>query len=231
MNHKSCYIETGVVFLVIVTFLFSCEHKPRLYPGNPDTGIDTSGSCNPDTVYFQNEILPIIQSNCASPGCHDAITHKEGIRLDNYNAIMSNRIIFPGYPESGDFVNVITTADPGDRMPPGGQLPTAAIDKLKRWIAQGARNNYCLSKCDTASFTYSQDILKIININCVACHSSGNVLLNSYSNVKTLTDNGRLLGALMHLPGYRPMPSPATSLSACEITKFKKWIANGAPNN
>jgi len=230
-------VKFGLVFLLVLIGISACEHQPKLpiKPGDLGGGIDTSGSgggkCSPDTVYFVNEILPLIRSNCAQSGCHDAATRREGVQLDNYTNIMNTGDIVPGKPGSGDFVKVISSTDPTKRMPPNGNLSQDLIDKIKLWIAQGAKNNYCNSGCDSTKYTYAADIAKMINTNCVACHSSGNVLLNAYNGVKTVADNGRLMGALKHQGGYQPMPNATTSLSACELNKFKKWIDNGAPNN
>lgn len=89
---------------------------------------------------------------------------------------------------------------------------------------------------DTVSpVIYDVAISKILNDNCISCHSgsspSGGVLLNSYTNVKTLVDNGQLIGSILHtgaFTGSKAMP-PGGSLSDCGINTIKKWIANQAP--
>jgi len=90
--------------------------------------------------------------------------------------------------------------------------------------------------CDSVSTqTYDATISKILNDNCVSCHSgsspSGGVLLNSYTNVKTQVDNGQLLGSILHSSGFtgsKAMP-PSSSLDDCSINAIKKWIKNTAP--
>lgn len=212
----------------------SCEHQPPIKLSNKpvDTtgnngGGGTNGSkCHPDTVYF-NEILPIIVSNCAGAGCHDAATRADGVDLTTYAKIISTGRVVAGNPGNSKMYNEIAKGD----MPPTGKMPQDLIDKINKWIAQGAKNNYCNSVCDSTKYTYSADISKILASNCLSCHNSGTVLLNSHSNVQTLALNGRLLGAIKHLPGYQPMPNSTSFLSDCEIKKIQKWINDGAPNN
>ena len=53
--------------------------------GNTPTGVP----CDPDSVYFDNQVLPILVSNCAKPGCHDAASHQDGVVLSSYASLMS----------------------------------------------------------------------------------------------------------------------------------------------
>ena len=61
-------------------------------PGTGGTGgggiPPPTSNCSPDSVYFVNEIMPIISSNCTMSGCHDNITHAEGVNLTTYTNIM-----------------------------------------------------------------------------------------------------------------------------------------------
>ena len=58
-----------LAILTAFTILVSCTHDP-LFPSDPEPPV--SATCHPDTVYFQNEILPLFTANCASAGCHGA---------------------------------------------------------------------------------------------------------------------------------------------------------------
>jgi len=60
-----------LAILTAFTILVSCTHDP-LFPSDPEPPV--SATCHPDTVYFQNEILPLFTANCASAGCHGATT-------------------------------------------------------------------------------------------------------------------------------------------------------------
>ncbi len=227
-------IKIPILFTCLGLMMNACEHQPpeikKGSGGNSDTTIIVT-KCSPDSIYFVNEILPLLNSNCAQSGCHDAITKEDGVQLDNYQSIMSTGEVKPGKPNSSKIYEVLNETDPDKRMPPAGSLSQEQKDKIFKWISQGAPNNYCQSGCDSTVFTYSGAVSKIVNTNCVACHSSGNVLLNSHAALQTVALNGRLWGALNHLNGFQPMPSPNTFLSECDLKKIKKWIDAGAPNN
>ena len=90
--------------------------------------------------------------------------------------------------------------------------------------------------CDTSNTTYSGTIVPILQGGgCMGCHSgasaSGNIRLDSYTNLKIQADNGRLYGAVNHSAGYAPMPQGGNKLLACDINKIKAWIDSGSPNN
>jgi hypothetical protein len=92
------------------------------------------------------------------------------------------------------------------------------------------------TNCDTTNVTYSSTIKTLLNnYGCLGCHIGGNppggINLETYPNVKTMIDNGRLYGAITHSPGFRPMPDGAAQMSPCDINKVKAWINAGAPNN
>lgn len=214
------------VIVLAVLFFISCEHQP-IKVNNQNNGTDTTGTtsnpCSKDTVYFVNEILPMLNSNCAQSGCHDAITHAEDIVLNSYATIVGSKGFKKGDPDETKIYKAIIDGE----MPPNGSLPQESIDKLYKWIKQGALNNYCNSGCDTSKYTYANDISKIINSNCAACHTTGNVILTNHAGLKAVASNGRLMGALKHLSGYQPMPASNLFISECDMTKIQKWIDNG----
>ena len=193
--------------------------------------------CDPDTAYFQNDVLPIFISNCAKPGCHDAQTAEEDLVLDSYTNIMASGKIKPGDPYDSKIYKVMIDSDPDDRMPPPGNTPLTAeqINLIYTWILQGAKNNYCGGgACDTTNVTYAGTVVPIMQSNCTGCHSgsvlSGGVDLGSYNAVYNQAVNGNLKGAINGYSGYTQMPLGG-SLSECDIDKINFWINDGAPNN
>jgi hypothetical protein len=94
---------------------------------------------------------------------------------------------------------------------------------------------YPESACDTASITYSRSIVPILTSNCNSCHGgntpSAGIRLDAYAGVKTQVDNGKLWGAVSHTVNFSPMPKNGSKLNTCNLTKIKKWIDAGAPNN
>jgi mono/diheme cytochrome c family protein len=119
-------------------------------------------------------------------------------------------------------------------MPPVGkpQLTQAQIDLIYTWIAQGAQNNFCdQANCDTSTVTYTNTIAPLLQNKCVGCHSGnnpgGNVLLTSYASVKAAGQSGQLLGSVLRVSPYSPMPKGGNPLPACEIASIRTWIREG----
>ncbi len=88
--------------------------------------------------------------------------------------------------------------------------------------------------CDTTNITYAGSVQPIIDSYCKSCHSgsspSGNLVLETYSQVKAIADDGRLVNVINATNGYPLMPQ-GSSLPDCSIQIFEKWVASGAPNN
>ncbi|RTL57274.1 MAG: hypothetical protein EKK37_14590 [Sphingobacteriales bacterium] len=222
--------------LVLLIGVYACKHEPFVNLGSTNSTPPDTIPAGSTGVCFTKDVLPIFQSYCAKAGCHDAATHVEGLVLDSYNNIIKKGIT-PGSPSNSKLYRVMVTSDPGNIMPPPGQLPLTQAQKdiIKKWIEEGAKNTACASNCDPNLFTYSGFVQPLLQNNCVGCHSgssaSGGLNLTLYSTVKTLATNGRLYGAITHASGYIPMPNASSKLSDCEITQIKKWIDAGAPQN
>jgi hypothetical protein len=183
---------------------------------------------------FTRDILPVIVSRCASTGCHDAASHKEGYNYTTFANIRAS--VSPGNPASSRIYKAITTASGENKMPPSKspQLTVAEKDSIRNWITYGALNENCGEKCDTVNtVTFSGSIWPVIQSACVGCHSgtspSGNVLLANYNNVAAIAANGTLIASLKGT-GVPKMPQ-GSSLSACRIRQFELWIKNGYTNN
>lgn len=213
--------------MVVIFTISSCKHEPIVPPVSDTKTI--SQECNQDTVYFVNTILPIFKSNCATAGCHDAATKKDGYDLSSFNGIV-NKGIRPGRPDNSDIYEVIEK----NEMPPYGPLSNDAKDAIRKWILQGAKNNECIG-CDTSDVKYSNAVKPILDQNCVSCHSgsspSGGFALDTYDNVKPWAENAMLYNAVAHINGASPMPKGGNKLDDCKIRKIKKWIDAGYPNN
>lgn len=89
--------------------------------------------------------------------------------------------------------------------------------------------------CATTNVSYESTITSILHRNCYVCHSvaanTSNVTLEGYDKLMVYVNNGKLLGAIKHDPGYKPMPQGAPKLIDCDIAKIEQWIADGAPYN
>ena len=211
----------------------SCEHE-EIAPQ-----VDTTPQPGPvanNGVCFQSDVLPLLQSNCAKSGCHDATTRTKNLVLDSYANIVQRDLI-PGNADASKIYKVLF-ATGKDKMPPlpNTDLTTAQKALIGQWINEGAKNTVnCASTCDTTLFKFGANINPLLSTYCTGCHSgalpSGNIDLSNYNNVKVQVTNGRLVGAVTHTAGYAAMPKDAAKLSDCQITQIKKWVAAGALNN
>ena len=236
MNRLKPITLLALLFCAVVA-LVNCKHEfqnpnPGGTSGN-DTTATQSASCSADTVYFAGDILPLINSNCATSGCHDLTTHKEGVILTDYTHIM--KLVSP-FNAGRSKLYTVCARTGRERMPPPPlpALTQAQLSKIIIWINQGALNNECTGGCDPANFTYSGAVSVTMNTYCKGCHNpasaGGGIDLSSYTAVKAAAA-GRLMGSILHTAGFSAMPKGGNRLSACQVSQIEKWIQAGSPNN
>jgi hypothetical protein len=229
------------LIILSLILLMACKHDPEVLstvdPIDTTGIIDNTSHCSPDTIYFEQQVLPLLRSGCAKSGCHDVASHKEGIVLDSYSSILGTGGINLSNPTNSKIYRAMVNSGE-DRMPPS-PAPAFNSDQLlivSKWIGQGANDNSCLeSGCDTVNIAYSTHIKPLIQNNCIGCHSGSNpgggIGLSVYNDVKTIADNGKFMGSIDHLSGYSPKPKNGNKLTDCQINMVKIWINNGAPDN
>ena len=232
------------IIMVLVIVVGSCKHEPLEQPltnspagGNGDGGGSTdSSTCDPDSVYFEQQILPLLVSSCAIPGCHDPGTAEDGVILNSFTNIVSTADVDPFDPNGSDLYEVITEDDPDKFMPPPGEYPPLSADEvelIRNWILQGAQNLSCESSCDTTNVTFSMKIEPIIGAKCQGCHSGGEpqggISLTNYAEVRNVALFGSMLDAVQHTGDATPMPYNSNQLPPCEVDLIRMWIDDGAP--
>ena len=93
-------------------------------------------------VDFLRDVRPLLSNSCYT--CHgpDEKARKADLRLDAREVALTAKAIVPGKPEASELIRRLTTADTGERMPPGNSkkpaLSKEQVELLKRWIAEGA---------------------------------------------------------------------------------------------
>lgn len=96
-------------------------------------------------VRFNADVRPILADACFS--CHgpDAKQRQGELRLDTEEGLFAQHderaVVVPGRPGESELYRRISSADPNVQMPPPDsdrKLTQAQIDKLRKWIEQGA---------------------------------------------------------------------------------------------
>lgn len=235
-------ISSWAAALGSAVMLASCVHEPPIGPEVVDNGNGGGGGtytgvpCDSGVVYFNQQVLPILISNCAVPGCHNTPTDdNDWLQITSYSTLMSS-----GKVQDGDFWEALTETDPDDVMPPPEQpgLSPAQLALIQQWLQQGAQDLNCDSYaggCDTTNVTYSIRIQPLVAAKCQGCHSGANpqggLNFTAWSVLNTVALDGRLMGAVQHQPDYVAMPPSGAMLPQCEIDMLADWVQQGAPQN
>jgi hypothetical protein len=91
-------------------------------------------------VSFTQQVLPILEKHCWE--CHSEVSTELGLRLDTYEGAMAGSdygtVIEAGDPDGSLLVDMIVS---GDMPEDGDPVPSADLEVIKTWIAEGAKNN------------------------------------------------------------------------------------------
>jgi hypothetical protein len=125
----------GTAAFLLITFSGCYNDKyDKLYPSSlGTTTCDTSG-----TITYSGDIKPIIEANCYSPGngCHDAT----GSAVSQYDYETSITALQTN-AQTGLLLNSINWQNVPSMPKNGNKLPSCDIDKITRWVDEGAPNN------------------------------------------------------------------------------------------
>lgn len=224
------------ISLLLVT-LSGCVHDP--IKGVPTTTVELENR-DSSKVYFVNDILPMVRSSCAVPGCHDAGSPAANINLTTYESIMSSvvrgdTIVHPFRPGISILYRALRGQDILVSMPTPFNYQISEKDKyaIGKWIDQGALNNECKQTCnDNGPLTYVKNIRPLIGKYCTGCHfgdyASDNILISNYDQVVALAKDGILMDVLIGANGATRMPQ-LSPMPACEVDQIRRWIAIGTP--
>ncbi len=119
-------MKNALGFLLGSILVVGCFYdvEEELYP-------DTE--CNLENISYSKIVLPILTTHCYS--CHNADNNFGGITLEGYDRLKS-------FVETGQFVGAINHASGFSPMPKNApKLEDCAIEKIKKWVADGAPNN------------------------------------------------------------------------------------------
>ena len=85
----------------------------------------------------------------------------------------------------------------------------------------------------SAALTYTTNVKPIIDANCAStCHNAGRpaagIDLTTYEKVKEQTLTGKLIIAIQHADGAKPMPKKAPKMDDATIPTIVNWASSGA---
>ena len=163
-QRKATHAWVWVVVLLggLVLAVSGCKHEPILGPMEEEDnggggGPDPIDPCDPNIVYFDQQILPILISNCAVPGCHVDGVEPGDMRFDREPMEVWERLvgnpaeevptmprISPDDPLSSYLLLklVQTTPQVGGQMPLGtAPIEAERAQAILRWILDGAPFN------------------------------------------------------------------------------------------
>lgn len=122
--NKSHLIYSVLTILALSLFTLSCtKDKVVVKPITPTIS---------DTISFNKFVLPLMNTNCATSGCHDANSATQGYVFDSYENIKKNAVAAN---------NAMNAINGFQQMPLGQKLDQTSIDKFKAWMDQGLKNN------------------------------------------------------------------------------------------
>jgi hypothetical protein len=133
-DKKAAKMKKIIAVACLAVILGSCynDKADKLYPA-PVTTCDTT------TISYSHDIAPIVIASCYSPGngCHDAAgAATSGFDYQSsVTAIQSNAL-------SGTLLGDINWLPRHNNMPKNGsKLSDCEINKMTRWVNEGAPNN------------------------------------------------------------------------------------------
>ncbi|MCI0448788.1 MAG: beta-propeller fold lactonase family protein [Chlorobi bacterium] len=138
------------------------------------------------SVSFSQDILPVFESNCNFPGCHNSVDKQSGIDLTSWGSLMLRGSTFGAevipynskWSHLVQHINVDTNLAPSSEplmpkpLPPytnGSPLPENIVKLLMQWIDQGAKNDFgevAYSNITRKAFITNQssDFVVVVNL-------------------------------------------------------------------
>jgi hypothetical protein len=159
-----------------------------------------------EPVSFVRDIAPILREKCLT--CHGPEKAKGEFRLDTFDLLnkpgsSKTPPLHAGAPEKSHLYELITAADPDDRMPQKADpLPKEQIMLMERWIREGAKFDGADVKAGLASLAGLVDqppapeiYSAPVPITALAFHPSGKeIAVSGYHEITIWSsENGALL--------------------------------------
>lgn len=115
------------VILLVLTVIISCTKGSVSNSSSSNNNNNNTPTCT-GTKSFSTDVSPVIQSICATSGCHDASSSNGPGPLTNYQQVFNARV-------------TIRTAVANGTMPKNTTLSATQKSAILCWIDNGATNN------------------------------------------------------------------------------------------
>lgn len=106
---------------------------------------DDATKPTPDEVSYARDVLPILREHCH--GCHQPAISKGEFEMTRFEGLLKggeseDAAVVPGKPDESSLLSMITPEDGEAEMPKEkSPLAKTQIDLIRRWIAEGAKND------------------------------------------------------------------------------------------
>lgn len=118
---------------------------------------------------FLADVLEVIDHNCIT--CHAGVTAEAGLDLStDFCANVNGRIVVPGEPDLS--LLYLRMRSPSEPMPPTGRLPTADIEVVRTWIADGAECEGATWSGPTDTGEQGEPGKQLYDSYCAGCHGA-----------------------------------------------------------
>jgi hypothetical protein len=125
------------LFAILLLLLTGSVILQSCYKDIISPGADPNGP--PQQVSFSGDIIPILNTNCNTSGCHDAAGTKHPILTADkaFSQLLNGGYVNVIAPNTSAFYTMVK----GGAMPPSGTVKAADVQKILDWIRNGAPNN------------------------------------------------------------------------------------------
>lgn len=114
----------------------------RLLAGLAALSLTTAARAD-DRITYQDNVLPIIQANCAK--CHNEDKKKADLDLTSYTTVMkgggSGAVLVAGSPDASKLWRAVTQVEDPTMPPNQPPLPDKDLDTIRKWILDGLLEN------------------------------------------------------------------------------------------
>lgn len=196
-------------------------------------------------VSFESEVMPLLEKRCNK--CHYPEEQRGGLDLTRIATMLRGGddlgpAIAPSKPDDSPLIQVLTGAKKPEMPKKGEKLPASEIELLRRWIAEGARDDSPTFASDDVAF-FEREIRPVLASRCFKCHAGDEpehgLRLTSRQGIISGGQRGPaavvgkpeaslILKAIRH-EGELKMPRRGDKLSDAQIAAFEQWIAKGLP--